>query len=335
MKSLLTACLIFFLCATVRSQDTFSIVAVDSVTGEVGAAGASCVDLFAAGISDAGFLAELFPDSGAIATQASYLVGNQANARNRMRAGDSAAQIISWVVANDIQGNPNIRQYGVARLTGTGAQAAGHTGTSCINYKNHISGANYNIQGNILLGQSVLDSMESRFNNEQGNLACKLMAALQGAKVPGADTRCLLNGTSSLFAFLKVMQPNEVFGSPSLSLGVKFAANTGMEPIDSLAVLFDMLQLNCTTTGIPVQDDLMKVKLVPNPVTNMAALHLDHSGNEHITVTLLDITGRESTILYEGHPASGLQVDLSDYPSGIYFLRISGKETVYLKCMKM
>ena len=61
---------------------------------------------------------------------------------------------------------------------------------NCFDYKNHIIGDHYAIQGNILLGQSILDSMESRFLNTSGSLSEKLMASLQGAKVIGADTRC-------------------------------------------------------------------------------------------------------------------------------------------------
>ena len=45
----------------VTCQDTFSIVAVDVQTGEVGSAGASCVDLFQTNLSDDDFLGELIP----------------------------------------------------------------------------------------------------------------------------------------------------------------------------------------------------------------------------------------------------------------------------------
>ncbi len=51
--------------------------------------------------------------------------------------------------------------------------------------------------------------MEYRFLNTEGSLAEKLMSALQGAKVPGADTRCLNEGTSSLSAFVRVAKPND------------------------------------------------------------------------------------------------------------------------------
>ena len=97
-----------------------------------------------------------------------------------------------------------------------------------------------------MLGQKVLDSMESRFLKEPGDLACKLMAALQGANMVGADSRCGPNGTSSLFAFVKVAQPTDTFGNPSFNVSVRTAENARIEPIDSLQLKFD-LEHNCNT----------------------------------------------------------------------------------------
>ena len=223
----------------VYAQDTFSIVAVDPTTGEVGSAGASCVDLFGTGLSDDSFLGQLIPNVGAINTQAYYLPANQNNATTRMNAGDTPSEIIQWLTDNDVQNTPENRQYGIAALVNGIPETAAHTGSSTDDYKNHILGTNYAIQGNILLGQEVLDSMESRFLNEPGDLACKLMAALQGANMVGADTRCSTNGTSSLFAFVKVAQPDDTFGSPSFKVSVRTQDNTGIEPIDSLQTLFN------------------------------------------------------------------------------------------------
>src|SRR6266513_1144754 len=100
MKSLLPLLIVLIVISKVYSQDTFSIVAADSSTREVGSAGASCVDLFSAGIADATFLGDLLPDTGSINTQAYYIASNQNNARARMRAGDTPSQIISWLTLN-------------------------------------------------------------------------------------------------------------------------------------------------------------------------------------------------------------------------------------------
>ena len=249
MKKLLILLFIILFVKDVISQDTFSIVAIDSITGEVGSAGASCVDMFTTGIPTNDFLGQLIPGVGAINTQAYYDTANQTNATNRMNMGDTPSQIIDWLVVNDVQSSPEIRQYGIAAMVNGSPQAAAHTGTSTNNYKNHIIGANYAIQGNILLGQQVLDSMETRFLNESGDLTCKLMAALQGANIPGADTRCSPNGTSSLFAFIKVAQPTDMFGSPSFNISVRTHNNSNIEPIDSLQIMFDISH-NCSSLNI-------------------------------------------------------------------------------------
>ena len=248
MKTLLSS-LILTLVLSVNAQDTFSIVAVDSVSGEVGSAGASCVDLFQAGLPNDDFLGVLVPGVGAINTQAYYLVANQNNATAQMQSGQTPSQIIQWLVANDAQANPDIRQYGIAALVNGSPEAAAHTGSSTNDYKNHIVGPYYSIQGNILLGQEVLDSMEARFLAEDGDLACKLMAALQGANMVGADTRCAPDGTSSLFAFVKVSQESDPFGSPSFLASVRTHDNSGIEPIDSLQVIFNQLHI-CGNLGI-------------------------------------------------------------------------------------
>ncbi len=230
--------LAFLLPAFLFAQDTFSIVAVDSVTGEVGSAGASCLDasIVAGGVS---IIGDLVPGKGAINTQSFYLASNQNNARTRMLAGDSPDQIVNFLINNDAQGTPQDRQYGIADLDDNGSpRAAAFTGVDCFDYKNQIVGSYYAIQGNILAGQEILDSMESRFLNASGSLAERLMEALQGANVPGADSRCLNEGVSSQSAFIRVARPNDIYGSPYLDLVVD-QTPFGVEPIDSLQSLFD------------------------------------------------------------------------------------------------
>ena len=240
-RNLLTIFLVFYICYTSIAQDTFSIVAVDSTTGEVGSAGASCVDLLLTSFPNDDFLSQLVPNVGAINTQAYYNGINQVNATERMNLGDTPEQIINWLIANDIDATPNFRQYGIAALVNGAPMTAAYTGVATDDYKGHILGSNYAIQGNILLGRQVLDSMESRFLSEPGDLACKLMAALQGAKMVGADARCSENGTSSLFAFVKVSKPEDEFGKPSFIVSVRTRDGARIEPIDSLQRKFNLV----------------------------------------------------------------------------------------------
>src|SRR5262245_18997822 len=174
-------------------QDTFSICAVDSVTGQVGSAGATCIT---SASTSAIIISDVHPGVGVIHTQSYWLAANQAYGSSLMDLGTLSPQmILDSLTAHDAQGNNTIRQYGVVDLVGGGRSAA-FTGVNCNNYKNHITGSGYPIQGNILLGQQVLDSMEARFLSTPGTLACRLMAALQGAKMTGADTRCMSYGIS-------------------------------------------------------------------------------------------------------------------------------------------
>ena len=309
-----------------KAQDTFSIVAIDTSTGEVGSAGASCVDLILFFPNYAiDFLGDLIPGQGAINTQASYSTVNQANARTRMLAGDSPQQIIDWLVANDANNTPNNRQYGIASFVNGAPQTAGYTGSGTLNYKNHITGPNYSIQGNILSGQAILDSMESRFLNEPGDLACKLMAALQGAKVPGADTRCANNGdgTSSLFAFLKVAQPQDEYGNPSLLLGVKTPGGAGIEPIDSLQSLFDVQHPCSQNVGIAASKP--EISVYPNPTHNILHIHCSDADKYMYNYLLRDAYGR---LAAEGRIESDKHtLDLSALQKGFYVLELnSGAE---------
>ena len=301
------------------AQDTFSIVAADSSTREVGSAGASCVNLFDYGITDPSFLGDLVPNVGSINTQAAYLLANQNNARARMLAGDSPAEIVNWLAANDAQSNPQVRQYGIVGFNGTTISAAGFTGTNCMDYKNHITGningIYYSIQGNIVLGQDILYSMEFMFRNASGDLSCRLMAALQGANVVGADTRCLVFGTSSLFAFLKVSQPTDAYNNPSFKIGVQTVGGTNIEPIDSLQSLFNAQKI-CGNAGISSSADINPFVIYPNPSHGKFTLNL---AAESGLMWVVDMLGR---VVLTSNIQSGVTSFSMDKP-GMYVVTVS------------
>ncbi|WP_272853867.1 DUF1028 domain-containing protein, partial [Altibacter sp. HG106] len=228
--------------------DTFSIVAYDKTTGQVGGAACSCVS-YTNGID---FLSDLITDGttnpdnivGAIHSQAAYNASTQTIARNRMLAGDTPQQIINATVAAD--GNSASRQYGVVGVDNPGA--AGFSGASNGDYKNDQQGDNalytYSIQGNILdtaNGQDLLDDMEAIFNNTEGTLGDKLMAALQAAKRVGGDSRCQSRGNSGRTAFVQVLSPGETSPGLIYDIGDTTAAVADyIEPIDILQCLYDI-----------------------------------------------------------------------------------------------
>ncbi len=220
--------------AAAFAQDTFSIIGIDSITGEIGSAGASCIGN-AHPDSGAIIISTIIPGKGAIHTQAFYNPGNQKNAKQKMLVGLSPTEIIAWLRKHDCDNRIEQRQYGIADIDKKGKiRVAAFTGFSCNPYKNHITGKNYCIQGNILAGKFVLDSMEHAFNRTTGSLADKLMAAMLAAKIPGADTRCLKEGISSMSAFIRVAKPTDKEDNYFLDLNVNNRPY-GQDPIDILA----------------------------------------------------------------------------------------------------
>ena len=105
------------------------------------------------------------------------------------------------------------------------------------NYKNHVTGPGYSIQGNILLGQVIIDTMHNTFLNTPGPLADRLMATLQAAKILGADTRCAARGTSSRSGFVKVVRIGDG-NTPYLKIVVPDTP-VGTDPINVLQGMFD------------------------------------------------------------------------------------------------
>jgi uncharacterized Ntn-hydrolase superfamily protein len=325
MKYLITILLTFAVFYS-RSQDTFSIVAVDTITGEIGSAGASCIDESQIE-GGALIISDVIPGRGAIHTQAYWNSTNQQNAHDRMVEGMSPEEIIQWLSAHDSQNNPSVRQYGIVDFDSIGqARTAGFTGVNCMDYKNHIAGINYCIQGNILLGQQILDSIEAGFLNTEGSFAEKMMAALQGAKVVGADTRCTGNGTSSLSAFIRVARPEDPIGGFYCDLNVP-SLPEGMEPIDSLQTLFDAW----LETVVGVKESRLPggFTIYPNPASDRITIgQLDGwtvgqlaIGSQDIIIRINNLVGkRMSEFCINQNDKGKIIIDLSDYQPGIYFI---------------
>jgi len=325
--SLLIALLISTFC---YSQDTFSIIAVDPDTGEVGSAGASCVTgIGAQGIID--IITDIIPGKGGVNSQAYVCIPNTnlQNAITRMQEGDSPSEIIDWLIGNDACGSQNFdpafRQYGVADLDDNGdPRTAGFSGVNTDDYKEDRQGATYSVQGNILLNQTVIDNMETNFTTTSGTLADKLMAALQGANFAGADARCLADGTSSTTAYLTVYRADDTPGNPYLRLNIG-EQDPGIEPIDLLQEAYDQfLSVNERTLALGIQ-------IYPNPSTETitfkkaTTLQIDR-------VVIYDILGK----VVQTEKGQDIQeVGISQLVSGVYFAKVqAGNNTNTLRFIK-
>ncbi len=278
---------------------TFSITAVDTVSKLVGSAGASC-------ISGSIILSDVHPGKGIVHTQAAYNRTNQSRARDYMRRGDSPKDIVRKVTNNDAQNNPHTRQYGVVHLDHIG-ESAGYTGRNCGNYKSHIIGRNYTIQGNILSGQPILDSMEVRFLNTEGTFMDKMMAALQGAKKRGADTRCRRYNKSTISAFIRVAKPNDNVNDMYLDLNVNNTSGS-TDPIDLLQRKYDEWANNNVGIHTPLSSSGSKVTVrqnYPNPFTHTTTLRYTLLKPAKVNLNIYNTAGKAIKTLVNHNQVPG------------------------------
>lgn len=160
------------------SKATFSIVAADPETGEVGCAVQS--KYFAVGNvvpwADAGV--------GAVATQAAGVAVYGPRALDELARGESPEASLAAMLAGDEQ--RETRQLGVVAADG---RAAAHTGSECLAWAGHRIGPGYAVQGNILAGEAVIAGMERAYLAAAGSLAERLVAALEAGQEAGGDSR--------------------------------------------------------------------------------------------------------------------------------------------------
>ena len=143
---------LFSILLTGFSQDTFSIVAVDSETGEIGSAGASCVDN-ASNFGGVIIINGIIPGRGGINGQARICINPHTNLNigiDQMTLGLSPQAILDYLFLNDgcFSGDENERQYGIVDFDENSMpRAAAFTGNATTDHKGHRVGDNYAIAG--------------------------------------------------------------------------------------------------------------------------------------------------------------------------------------------
>ena len=157
---------------------TYSIVAFDEETGEL------CVAVQSHWFS-VGFLVPWAKAGvGAVATQSFVKVDYGPEGLNRMKNGQSAEEALNCLLSED-EGEA-VRQVAMIDVKGS---VAAHTGTKCIYAAGHQIGKNYSVQANLMEKETVWPSMANAFERSNGDLAEKMMAALEAAEAEGGDIR--------------------------------------------------------------------------------------------------------------------------------------------------
>jgi uncharacterized Ntn-hydrolase superfamily protein len=157
---------------------TYSIVARDPNTGELGVAVQSRA--FAVGSR----VPHAKAGVGAIATQASTNVSYGVEGLALLEKGVAPEDVVRRLTEADDRRDR--RQLAVLDVKG---RVKAYTGSGTNTWAGHIEGENYSAQGNILAGQAVVKDMARAFEQTKGELALRLMAALDAAQAAGGDKR--------------------------------------------------------------------------------------------------------------------------------------------------
>jgi len=161
-----------------RPVHTYSIVARDPATGQLGVAVQS--HWFSVGSvvswAEAGV--------GAIATQSFVDPAYGPRGLELMRGGLSPAQALAALTSVD-EGR-DVRQIAFVDAAG---RVAAHTGSRCIEAAGHHLGEGYSVQANMMLSDRVVPAMAAAYEKAEGDLAERMLQALEAAEAAGGDIR--------------------------------------------------------------------------------------------------------------------------------------------------
>lgn len=157
---------------------TYSIVARDPETGDLGVAVQTHQMVV-------GWLVPwLVPGVGAIATQSLVNISFGPMGLAMLREDVAASRVVDALVASDKRAHR--RQFAVVDRHG---RAAAWTGDGCIPEAEHIVGEGYSVQANMMLKNKVVDAMKAAFEATEGDLAMRMLVAMQAAEEQGGDNR--------------------------------------------------------------------------------------------------------------------------------------------------
>lgn len=167
---------------------TWSIVALNKVTGEVCVASATCID---GNFPLKRYLPVVVVDKGAAAAQSFIDTGafNRKRIWNHLHAGADPQSILDLLESTDSQ--HETRQYGIVSFTGAPVTFTGSlAGAAKFGVVGEVGDIVYAIQGNVLTGDIVVTEAEAAFVAASGDLGQRVMAGMEAARAFGGDGRC-------------------------------------------------------------------------------------------------------------------------------------------------
>ncbi len=166
---------------------TWSIVVVNRKTGEVGVTSATCIE----DLDLRRYLPVIVVGKGAAAAQ-SFIDpqgGNRQQIWLGLEAGYPPERILQMLGGTD-SGHAT-RQYGIVSRVGAPVTFTGSgAGLARLGVVGSIGDLDYAIQGNVLTGEPVILAAEAAFRNTDGDMAERMMQAMEAARALGGDGRC-------------------------------------------------------------------------------------------------------------------------------------------------
>ncbi|MFZ3589033.1 DUF1028 domain-containing protein [Bacillus sp. DJP31] len=204
---------------------TFSIVGFDPETKELGIAvqskflGVGAVVPWAkAGV-------------GAVATQSYANTAYGPMGLKLMEEGKTAQETLQQLTDNDEEAQ--FRQVGIVDANGNPAT---FTGEKCYDWAGGVTGNNFTVQGNILVGEETVQAMASTFQDTKGSLAKRLLKALDAGQEAGGDSRGM---QSASLLVVKEKGGYAGFNDRYIDLRV----DDHPDPIKELIRIYDLQQL--------------------------------------------------------------------------------------------
>ena len=211
---------------------TFSIVASDPVNGDIGVAVASKVLACGAHVPYAE------EGVGAVATQSITNHTYGPNGLKLLKRRFSPSEVVKRLVKRD----PfrDLRQVGIVDARG---RAVAFTGKKCFSFAGHHVGKGYAVSGNTLKSENVLSAMAKAYEKKKGELAGRLLAALEAGEKAGGDAR----GKQSAALLVVKQWPGFPEWKPFFYINLR--VDDHVAPVQELARLYHLVQEMHRTLG--------------------------------------------------------------------------------------
>lgn len=204
---------------------TFSLCAVDPITGQSGAAVTTRVPFVGRAVP------HVRAGVGAVCTQASTVVEYGPRGLDLLAKGVEPQAVLQQLLADDR--SRESRQVGVINMKGVGAA---HTGKSNGNWAGSRQGRNYTVQANIMVGPEVVDAVATTFEATEGTgmpLAERMILAMDAGQSKGGDRRW----GNLQSAAIKIADPNDPGrGGDFISLAIEVGEHA--EPVGELKRIY-------------------------------------------------------------------------------------------------